>query len=215
MIIVTAPSFAERIWIPRLPGVRSVATPMGKRAGNSLSRSLQDIDRPSALVSTGFCGGLFSDALTGTIVIGDTIDYEGEQITVDANLVERARKALTTASLPFLVGKIVTTRGVVKSPQEKKNLARTGALAVDMESGPLVRVALAAGIGFIPLRVVLDTRDRPLMFNADRSDLPMALAHPVLTLQLLRTVIIAGRVIGRAIAAIVTELAPRREECVA
>lgn len=215
MIIVTAPSFAERIWIPRLPGVRSVATPMGKRAGNSLFRSLQDIDRPSALVSTGFCGGLFSDALTGTIVIGDTIDYEGEQITVDANLVERARKALTTASLPFCIGKIVTTRGVVKSPQEKDKLARTGALAVDMESGPLARVALAAGIGFLPLRVVLDTHDRPLLFNADRSDLLVALTHPVFTLQLLRTVIIAGRVIGRAITAIVTELAPRREECVA
>jgi len=215
MIIVTAPSLAERIWIPRVSGVRCVHTPMGVGAGDSLSRSLQGLDTPDALVSTGFCGGLFSDATIGTVVIGNTIDYEGKQITVDASLVKRARRALTTANLPFLVGKIVTTRSVVKSLQKKKNLARTGAIAVDMESGPLARVALAAGIGFLPLRVVLDTRDRPLLFNADRYDLLVALAHPICTLQLLRTVIIAGRVIGRAIAAIATELATRREECVA
>ena len=215
MIIVTAPSLAERIWIPRLPGVRCVRTPMGVRAGDSLSRSLQGLDTPDAIVSTGFCGGLSTSVPAGTVVLGNTIEYEGERITVDAGLVERARRALTIANLPFLVGKIATTRSVVKSPQEKKNLAWTGAIAVDMESGPLGRAALVAGIGFIPLRVVLDTRDRPLLFNADRSDLLVALAHPICTLQLLRTVIIAGRVIGRAIAAIATELATRREECVA
>jgi len=215
MIIVTAPSLAERIWIPRLPGVRCVRTPMGVGAGDSLSRFLQGLDTPSTIVSTGFCGGLSTSVPAGTVVIGNTIEYEGERITVDAGLVERARRALTIANLPFLVGKIATTRSVVKSPQEKKNLAWTGAIAVDMESGPLGRAALVAEIGFIPLRVVLDTRDRPLLFNADRSDLLVALAHPICTLQLLRTVIIAGRVIGRAIAAIATELATRREECVA
>ncbi|MEA3239783.1 MAG: hypothetical protein U9Q94_08435 [Candidatus Bipolaricaulota bacterium] len=213
--MVTAASRAERIWIPRLPGLCCVHTPMGVGAGDSLSRSLQGLDTPSTIVSTGFCGGLCTSVPAGTVVIGNTIEYEGERITVDAALVERARRALTIANLPFLVGKIATTRSVAKSSQEKKNLARTGAIAVDMESGPLGRVALAAGIGFLPLRVVLDTRDRPLLFNADRSDLLVALAHPICTLQLLRAVIIAGRMIGRAIAAIVTEFATRREECVA
>ena len=215
MIIVTAPSRAERIWIPRLSGVRCLRTPMGVGAGDSLSRSLQGLDAPGTIVSTGFCGGLSTSVPAGTVVIGNTIDYEGERITVDAELVERARKALAAANLAFRVGKIATTRSVVKLPQEKDKLAGTGALAVDMESGPLARVALAAGIGFLPLRVVLDTHDRPLLFNADRSDLLVALAHPIFTLHLLRTVIIAGRVIGRAIAAIATELATRREECVA
>ncbi len=215
MIIVTAPSRVERIWIPRLPGVRCLRTPMGVGAGDWLSRSLQGLDAPRIIVSTGFCGGLSKSVPVGTVVIGNTIEYEGKQIAVDAGLVERARKALMTANMPFHVGKIATTSSVVKLPQEKKNLARTGALAVDMESGPLACVALAAGIGFLPLRVVLDTRDRPLLFNADRSDLLVALAHPISTLHLLRTVIIAGRVIGRAIAAIATELATRREECVA
>ncbi|GEM_PF-530138 len=215
MIIVTAPSCAERIWIPRLSGVRCLRTPMGVGAGDWLSRSLRGLDAPGTIVSTGFCGGLSTGVPAGTVVIGNTIEYEGEQITVDAELVERARKALTTTNMPFLVGKIATTRNVVKLPQEKKNLARTGAIAVDMESGPLARVVLAAEIGFLPLRVVLDTQDRPLFFNADRSDLLVALAHPISTLGLLRTVIIAGRVIGRAIAAIATELATRREECVA
>lgn len=215
MIIVTAASYAERIWIPRLSGVRCLRTPMGVGAGDSLSRSLQGLDAPRIIVSTGFCGGLSTSMLAGTVVIGNTIKYEGKLIVVDAGLVRRAQGALAAANLPFLVGKIATTRSVVKSPQEKKNLARAGALAVDMESGPLARVALAAGIGFLPLRVVLDTRDRPLLFKADRLDLLRALAHPISTLELLRTVIIAGRVIGRAIAAIATELATRREECVA
>ena len=215
MIIVTTTSLAERMWIPRLSGVRCVHTRMGEGAA-TLSRSLQRVvDGPIAIVGSGFCGGLSSEAQAGTVIVADAISYRGEKIAIDQALVECARRALIAANLPFLVGRIVTSQKVAKSTEEKEKLARTGAIAVDMESGILSRAAHDKGIAFLPLRVVLDTREEPLAFNADRLDVVRALAHPIATLHLLKTVIVAGRTIGRAIVAVTNELLPRREECVA
>ena len=215
MIIVTAASHAEQVWIPRLPGVHRVRTGMGARAGKSLARFIDAHDKPSVVVSTGFCGGLSPDVPAGMIIIGDAVDFEGRQIAVDSSLVERVQSALTAANLPSRVGRIVTTESVVSSPEEKERLSRCGAIAVDMESGILSRVARGAGIQFLPLRVVLDARYSKLSFAADRLDALRAIAHPISTLRMVRTLIIAGHTVGRAIAAVAAELALRREECVA
>ena len=215
MIIVTAASHAECIWIPRLPGVRHVGTGMGENAGRSLARFIGAHDKPSVIVSTGFCGGLAGDIAAGTIIIGQEIDFEGVQIAVDPSLVSNAQNALGAAQLLFRVGRIVTTKSVIRSPREKERLSRSGAIAVDMESAVLARVARDAGTWFLPLRVVLDVRDRRLQFTGDHLDALRAIAHPISTLRLLLTLIIAGRTIGRAITAIATEPALRRGECAA
>ncbi len=213
--MVTAASHAERIWIPRLPGLRRVRTGMGERAGEVLARLLAVDDKPSIVVGTGFCGGLSPDLKAGMIIIGEAIDFQGEEMSVDSSLIERARSALARASLPFRVGKIVTKKSVIKSPLEKDELAGGGSIAVDMESGPLARAARDMKIEFLPVRVVLDSRDRRLPFVGDRLDALRFIINPISTLRLLRTLIVSGRVIGRAVAAIATELTARGEECVA
>ena len=215
MIIVTAASLFELVWIPRLPGTRRVKTGIGASAGESLARSLQAPEKPSVVVSTGFCGGLSPDIAAGTIIIGSEIELEGEKMTVDQSLVANAQHALSTAQLSFRVGRIVTTDTVARSLRKKEELSRGGAIAVDMESSILYRAASAAETPFLPVRVVLDERDRNLPFAGDRLDALRAIIHPISTLRLIAGLITAGRTIGRAITAVVTELALRREECVA
>ena len=215
MIIVAAASRAEGMWIPRLPGLRRVSTGMGERAGEMLVRALDAGERPSLVVGTGFCGGLSSDIAAGTIIIGSEIEVEGERMIVDQSLVASAQHAMSEAQLPFRVGRILTTKAVVRSPQGKEELSRGGAIAVDMESAALYRAARASETPFLPLRVVLDERDRELPFAGDHLDALRAIIHPISTLRLLAALIAAGSAIGRAITAIATEPAARSEECVA
>lgn len=215
MIIVTAASVAERIWIPRLPNVRGVVTGMAASAGKALARFVDAHDTPSVILGTGFCGGLSGDIAAGTIIIAREIEFAGQRIEVDPYLVQRARSALAAKQIPFRVGRIVTTESVIRSPQEKERLSRNGAIAVDMESGVLSGVARDMGIGFLPLRVVLDARDSKLPFAGDRLDALRAIARPVSTLRMISTMIFAGRTLASAITAITTVPAFRREECVA
>ncbi|HHE51646.1 MAG TPA: hypothetical protein ENL30_01115 [Candidatus Acetothermia bacterium] len=214
MILVTAASHAESMWIPRLPDVRRLVTGMGRIAGEALARFL-DEQAPGLIVSTGFCGGLSGSVAAGTVIVGQEVDFDGERTAVDRSLVSRAEGALAAARLPFKLGRIVTVITVIRSPKEKEDLSRGGAIAVDMESGLLLRAARNAGIGFLPLRVVLDTSDEDLLFAGDRADVLRAIVHPISTLRLMRSLIIAGRTIGRAVAAIVGEFAARRGECAA
>jgi adenosylhomocysteine nucleosidase len=214
MILVTAASHAESMWVPRLPDVRRLVTGMGRIAEEALVRFL-DEQAPGLIVGTGFCGGLSGGVAAGTVIVGQEVDFDGERIKVDRSLVSRAEGALEAARLPFRLGRIVTVNTVIRSPKEKEDLARGGAIAVDMESGLLLRAARRAGIDFLPLRVVLDTSDKDLLFVGDRADVLRAIVHPITTLRLMQSLIIAGRAIGRAVAAIVGEFAARRGECAA
>jgi adenosylhomocysteine nucleosidase len=52
---------------------------------------------------------------------------------------------------------------IAATAQEKAALAaRTGAIAIDLESGSVARVAAEAGIPFIALRAICDPADRDL-----------------------------------------------------
>lgn len=215
MIAITACSIAERVWIPHRPDTRRVRTRMGDGAGSSLSRLLCRIDPPQAIVGTGFCGGLSTDLSTGTAVIGNRVIQRGEEIAISRSLVESAQRALDATDMPYMVGTIITTTRVAASEAEKNALADTGAIAVDMESGALARIADRYGIPFLPLRVVLDEQRDPLPFGNDSVIAGQVLAHPLAALRTLRLVVIAGGAIWRTMSAVVDSLAPRSERCVA
>jgi len=215
LIVITACSVAERVWIPHRADVRRVRTRMGDGAGSSLNRFLSRIDPPQAIVGTGFCGGLSPDLRTGTAVIGKRVIQRGEEIAVSCSLVESAQRALDATGIPYMVGSVITTTRVAASEAEKNALADTGAIAVDMESGALARIADRYGIPFLPLRIVLDEQRDPLPFGNDSVVAGQVLAHPLATLRTLRLVVIAGGAIWRAMSAVVDSLTPRSERCVA
>ncbi len=115
-----------------------------------------------ALVSWGLAGGLSPDAATGTVVLPTTIvNGSGEWRTDDAwreRLAARLSGALPVTERPLYTADRVLTRPVAKA----ELAARSGAVAVDMESSGLARAAAEAGLPFIVLRVVADAAEDEL-----------------------------------------------------
>jgi nucleoside phosphorylase len=136
-----------------------VARKAGARAaliGLGVTRPLPE----GPLVSFGFAGGLVPELergalLTATRIVSDTGEmlWEGEPIEVDG-----AEPAV-----------ICSTDRVIDNAEERSRLAeRTGAVAVDMESGKLAATGRLAGT----VRAVSDSPDRPLggLATAVRAD---------------------------------------------
>jgi hypothetical protein len=126
--------------VARKAGLRTALVGMG------VTRPVPD----GPLVSFGFAGGLVPDLdrgalLTATRIVSDTGEklWEGEPIEVDG-----AQPAV-----------ICSTDRVIDSPEERLRVAeRTGAIAVEMESGKLAATGRLAGT----VRAVSDSPDRPL-----------------------------------------------------
>jgi adenosylhomocysteine nucleosidase len=101
-----------------------------------------------ALVSFGIAGGLAPDLVAGTLILADRVVTDDAQYPADAGWADLLRAR---------TGCLYGGRTIAAGPAEKAILAnRTGALAVDLESGPTAAVAASAGIPFIALRAIAD-----------------------------------------------------------
>lgn len=108
----------------------------------------------TALVSFGIAGGLSPDLAPGELVIPDKV------LTADRTYAARTEWA---DALGGRVGPIYGDAALATSPAYKSDLhVRTGALAVDMESGAVAAVAERAGVPFYVVRAIADTADRGL-----------------------------------------------------
>jgi len=203
MIMVVACSYAEICWIPHLPGVRLLRTPMGAAASDAVERALEGGEGPDLILSTGFCGGLTSYLRPGRIVLAKKIHHRGETIPLDMDLFDRAKNGLSRGGVDFTAGAIESVDQVVESVEKKRDLGEKGAIAVEMEDGSLVRLAREQGIGFLSVRAVIDPVDRALPFSSDRALVRSILAHPITILRFAWLSFLAGRAIGRAIPAVV------------
>ncbi len=109
----------------------------------------------TALVSFGLAGGLDPALLAGDMVDAAEILADGVRYATDAGLVARLHGRPS--------GTIVATSGVVATAAAKAALhGDTGAVAVDLESGAVARVAREAGLPFAVLRAVCDPAIRTL-----------------------------------------------------
>jgi len=106
------------------------------------------------LVSFGLAGGLADEMRPGDAVIpAEVILEDGRRVFVDAGWGGAAGAS----------GTLLAVDHAVSSVKEKRELARrTGASAVDMESGAVARVALEHGLPFIVVRAIADPIDRSL-----------------------------------------------------
>jgi adenosylhomocysteine nucleosidase len=102
----------------------------------------------TTLMSFGIAGGLSSTLRPGSLVVADEIITDFYRYPALSSCASAIRAH---------VGPIYGSWTIVSDPAEKRALRkRTGALAVDMESGPVARVAMEAGIPFIALRAIAD-----------------------------------------------------------
>ena len=138
---------------PTIACALEVEERVARKAGLRTALIGMGVTRPVSegpLVSFGFAGGLVPDLergalLTATLIVSDTGEklWEGKPLAVDG-----AKPAV-----------ICSTDRVIDTPEERLRVAeRTGAVAVEMESGKLAATGRLAGT----VRAVSDSPDRPL-----------------------------------------------------
>ena len=202
MIAVCACYKTETAWIPRRPGLRVLRTEPGDKATIGLQERIGDPKAVELLVSSGFCGGLDSTLQPGDIVLGSAVQTDEEAIAVGQSISARIARILSSAEVGFRRGPVRTAPRVVSDGAEKHSLAETGAIAVDMESGYLARWARRFEIDFVVVRAVLDPLRIRIPFNTGRPSARSIAAHPLATMRLAKLSVVAGKAVGRAIAAL-------------
>jgi adenosylhomocysteine nucleosidase len=111
------------------------------------------------IISFGIAGGLAPDLEAGDWVIASGVRTDQGRFAVDHAWARRLVAALPGAVHADIVG----VDAPVVEPLEKRRIhARTGAVAVDMESHIAARIAAARGIPFAACRVVIDSAERQL-----------------------------------------------------
>jgi len=142
----------------RLAGTTVVARASG--IGES-ARDFLGEDHPRLVLSCGFAGGLDGSLKPGNIVLATGVhDGGGKRFDVPERLRRVAVNAL--GDLRCVQGAIISTQSVAANVDEKRTLAASGAIAVDMESYSIARAATEAGIPWLALRAILDPVDSSL-----------------------------------------------------
>ena len=147
-------------------------TGMGPQKAHRMATQFLQDGKWDLVVSTGFAGAL-QDLPIGAVVLGkDVLEKDLENhvrtsILCDVEWTTRLDK-LNQSRFPFSVGRYVAVPGVLTRSEEKQQMAlATGAMAVDMESGAIGKVAQEIGIPFVIVRTISDglQEDLPLDFN--------------------------------------------------
>ena len=112
----------------------------------------------TALISWGCAGGLQESIPPGTLILPDKILTSDQTILpVDISWRERFLHPLQK-HVNITAGPLIENPNVLCGPPEKTALfERSGALAVDMESAAVARVAAAAQLPFLAVRAVSDS----------------------------------------------------------
>lgn len=162
---IEARALARELGLPALPapsfplfgrGAVRVA-PVGLRAsllGQRWDFLVSGLHRP-LIISAGTCGGLDPQLASGDLILPESVlGPSGERLNVTPS---SHRAAVSVAGSSGRAGCLVTTREVVQTAADKAELrARTGAVAVDMESSIILTAASAAGCPSLVVRGVSD-----------------------------------------------------------
>ncbi len=125
--------------------------------GPKLAReAVEAVGEVGAWVSTGYCGALDARLAVGDILV--------------ATAVNDWAAVVPECPAGFLKGRIVSQDRVVNTAWEKRQLAATGAVAVEMEAAGVAAAAQEQGLPFFCIRVVTDgaNEDMPMDFNRYR-----------------------------------------------
>ena len=117
----------------------------------------------SRLVSWGCAGALDDRLKPGDLVLADKlVTQDRDEICVNTGWYEHCKKHLAR-DLPVITGYLAESAHIVSDSQEKRQLrAATGALAVDMESIAIAKIALSNALPFLAVRAIVDPANMAL-----------------------------------------------------
>jgi adenosylhomocysteine nucleosidase len=135
------------------PPATVLRTGIGSAAATAaLSRLPAD---PGLIVCAGFAGALREDLRCGDLV--------ASQLTPCPKAAKVLEAAAVGLGLAPRFGRLLHSDFVLATPEQKREAgARSGALAVDMESAAVAEWARKRGLPALAVRVVFDELDRPL-----------------------------------------------------
>ena len=142
----------------RLSGGEVVALAVG--VGGGARRAVAE-EHPRLVMSCGYSGGLDPALRPGDLVLATTVRGAGGD-ALAAPESPRLAAAAALEGLRFLQGGLVCATSAAASPEDKRALARDGALAVDMESYLVAQAAGEAGVPWLALRAIVDPLDSSL-----------------------------------------------------
>jgi adenosylhomocysteine nucleosidase len=163
MEVAAITGLAAEARIARRHGLEAVAT------GGIEAQVLEAAERlinegAEALVSFGIAGALAPDLAPGSLLLPRAVLAEdGSRLAVDEARRARADAALAASGLRAASGHVLGASEPAATPARKAALrAATGAIAIDLESHLVARVASRAGKPFLVLRAVADPASRAL-----------------------------------------------------
>jgi adenosylhomocysteine nucleosidase len=120
------------------------------------------------LVSFGLAGALAADLAPGDLLLPAAVMLpDGGRIATEPAWRERLAATLQRAGLRTQSAPILGSERIVATRAAKRALlARSGAVAVDMESQAVAQIATQAGLPFLVLRAVADGYDQPIPRSA-------------------------------------------------
>jgi adenosylhomocysteine nucleosidase len=125
------------------------------------------------LISWGCAAALSETLKPGNLILADTLtDSEGTQFGIHSDWHSYAKNLLST-NLEVHVGSLVESHCIVATGKDKKQLnIQTGAIALDMESIAIAKVARQHQLPFLAIRAIADPVNM---------DLPKAINHSINT----------------------------------
>ena len=172
MIVVVGMAFEARIAAGL--GVRVICGGDGRDLAPTLTRAMAA--GCGGLISFGVAGGLAPELKPGTCVIGSSIFDDETERPTDARWAQRLRRIIPDA----VHGAIAGVGAPVAHSAAKAAMHReTGAIAVDMESHVVARIAAEHDVPFAAMRVVVDPVERTIPRSALAGTRPDGTINPL------------------------------------
>jgi adenosylhomocysteine nucleosidase len=138
---------------------------IGSDAAAAASRALLEAGA-HALVSWGVAAGIDPALASGTLLLSSRAVTVMGTAEAGSALCETASRAWLdrlhdrlSGLIPIARGPVAAVDHLLRTVIDKRDLARLGAPAADMESGGIAAVARAAGVPWIAMRAISDTAD--------------------------------------------------------